>query len=409
MQTLFRNARVFNGTDAECRENIDVLIEDGYIREVSARPLRISAARVIDVQQRTLMPGLIDAHVHAYASDVSVQRLEAQGHTYRAAHASRMLGHALNCGFTTVRDVGGGDFGLAQTLLDGLIRGPRFFYAGHALSMTGGHGDFRPGHEEEGMCACGATTCIARVADGLDEVIHAARDELRRGAHCIKIMASGGVASPTDPIWMNQYREDEIRAVVEETTQRQTYTAAHCHPASAIRRCAQLGVRSIEHGTLIDRETADFVASTGAFIVPTLVIIYTLKEQGGKLGFPAASQKKVDKVFRHALEGLEHMRQAGVKVAFGTDLLGSLYVEQCREFNLRREVFTPIEILRQATSVAADLMMQADRLGCVAPGACADLLVVEGNPLEDLALLANHGRHLRVIMRAGELIKNDLS
>jgi imidazolonepropionase-like amidohydrolase len=250
---------------------------------------------------------------------------------------------------------------------------------------------------------------VCRIADGIDAVVHAARDELRRGAHCIKIMASGGVASPTDPIWMNQYREDEIRAVVEETTQRRTYTAAHCHPASSIRRCVQCGVRSIEHGTLIDPDTAQYVASAGAFIVPTMAIIFALKEHGRRLGFPPASQAKVESIYQHALQGMDYMRKAGVKIAFGTDLLGQLYVEQCREFQLRREVFTPLEILRQATSVSADLLMQAGKLGCVAPGAHADLLVVDGDPLEDVALLAADGRHLRVIMRGGELIKNELS
>jgi imidazolonepropionase-like amidohydrolase len=409
MQTLFRNANLFNGIDAECTGGADVLVEDGLIREVSDRPLQSAAAQVIDVQGRTLMPGLIDAHVHVYASDVNVQRLEAHGEAYRTAHAIRMLGHALACGFTTVRDVGGGDYGLAQALAEGLVRGPRFLYAGRILSMTGGHGDFRPAHEAEGACACAAMNSICRVADGPDEVTHAARDELRRGAHCIKIVASGGVASPTDPIWMNQYREDEIRAVVEETNQRRTYTAAHCHPATSIRRCVEYGVRSIEHGTLIDSETAQYVAATGAFIVPTMVIIFSLMEHGRRLGFPAASQSKVENVFKHALQGMDHMRQAGVKIAFGTDLLGALYLEQCREFTLRREVFTPLEILRQATSTAADLLLQTGKLGCVAAGAHADLLVVEGNPLEDIALLAADGRNLRVIMRAGELIKNELS
>jgi imidazolonepropionase-like amidohydrolase len=207
---------------------------------------------------------------------------------------------------------------------------------------------------------------------------------------------------------MNQYREDEIRAVVEETTQRRSYTAAHCHPPSAIRRCAQYGVRSIEHGTLIDPETAGFVASTGAFIVPTMAIIFALKEHGPRLGFPAASQAKVEVVYQQALQGMEHMRQAGVKIGFGTDLLGQLYVDQCREFALRREVFSPVEILRQATSITADLMMLTDQIGCVKAGAHADLLVVEGDPLEDITLLGADGRNLRVIMRAGELIKNEL-
>lgn len=408
MQILFRGARVFDGIHSECAEGVDVLVQDGLIREVSDRPLQSTQAQVIEVRGRTLMPGLIDGHVHVYASDINVQRLEANGPAYRTAHAIRMLGHALDCGFTTVRDVGGGDHSLARALTEKLVRGPRFFYAGRVLSMTGGHGDFRAAHEESAACACEAVNSISRITDGMDSVIHAARDELRRGAHCIKIMASGGVASPTDPIWMNQYREDEIRAVVEETSQRRTYTAAHCHPASAIQRCAQYGVRSIEHGTLIDSETARFVASTGAFIVPTMAIIFALKEHGPRLGFPPVSQAKVEVAYQQALQGMEHMRQAGVKVGFGTDLLGQLYVDQCREFALRREVFSPLEILRQATSITADLMMQTDQIGCIKPGAHADLLVVEGDPLQDINLLGADGRHLRVIMRGGEIVKNEL-
>ncbi|HEY4366635.1 MAG TPA: amidohydrolase family protein [Steroidobacteraceae bacterium] len=408
-QTLFRNARVFNGSDAECPEGVDVLVEDGLIREVSDVPLQAAAATVIDAKGRTLMPGMIDAHVHAYACDVNVQRLEALGATYRAAHATRMLGHALDSGFTTVRDVGGGDYSLAQTLADGLIRGPRYFYSGRILSMTGGHGDFRPAHEADAVCGCRATNSLCRIADGVDEMIQAAREELRRGAHCIKITASGGVASPTDPIWMNQFREDEIRAVVEETTQRRTYTAAHCHSASAIRRCVEFGVHSIEHGTLIDLETAQYVASMGAFIVPTMAIIFALQQHGKQLGFPPASQAKVEIVHQQALAGMDYMRQAGAKIGFGTDLLGKLYVEQCKEFLLRREVFTPLEILRQATSISAELMMQAGQIGCVKPGAHADLLVVEGDPLKDIALLAANGRNLPVIMRGGEIVKNELS
>ena len=408
MQVLFRGARVFNGSDAQCAEGIDVLVEDGMIREVSDRPLQSTAAQVIEVRGRTLMPGLIDGHVHVYTSDLNLQRMEAQGDAYRTAHAIRMLGHALDCGFTTVRDVGGGDYSLGRALADKLVRGPRFFYSGRILSMTGGHGDLRAAHEASTACGCEAVNSVARIADGIDAVIHAARDELRRGAHCIKIMASGGVASPTDPIWMNQYREDEIRAVVEETTQRRSYTAAHCHPASAIRRCAQYGVRSIEHGTLIDPEVARFVASTGAFIVPTMAIIFALKEHGPRLGFPPASQAKVEVAYQQALQGMEHMRQAGVKIGFGTDLLGQLYTDQCREFALRREVFSPIEILRQATSITADLMMLTDQIGCVKPGAYADLLVVDGDPLDDITLLGADGRNLRVIMRAGEIIKNEL-
>ncbi len=405
---LFKNARVFDGHSADCPGGMNVLVEGGLIREVSDKPIRAGEARVFDVAGRTLMPGLIDAHMHAYASDVNVQRIEEQGSAYRTAHAVRMLGHALDCGFTTLRDVGGGDYSLARAIGEGIVRSPRFFYSGKVMSMTGGHGDMRQQHEAaqyHSMCSCGHFNSFAKIADGVDECVRATREELRQGAHCIKIMGSGGVASPTDPIWMNQYREDEIRAIVLECTERRTYVAAHCHPASAVRRCVEFGVRSIEHGTLIDDETARFVASKGAYIVPTMVTIFALVELGRQLGFPPQSMEKAEFAFKEALTGMDRMRKAGVKVGYGTDLLGSLYVRQCREFTIRSDVFTPLELLRQATSVNAELMMMKGQLGCIAPGALADLLVVDGDPLKDIGLLADDGRKLAVIVRAGEVVK----
>ena len=411
MPLLIKNARIFDGTNAECAEGMYLRVAEGVIAEICSRAIHPAGARVLDVGGRTVMPGLIDAHLHAYCSDVSMQKIEAIGEPYRTAHAIRMLGHALDCGFTTVRDIGGGDYSLAKAIADGLVRAPRFYYAGKILSMTGGHGDFRPleqkPHQHE-VCSCGIVNWACRVADGVDACIHATRDELRQGAHCIKIMGSGGVASPTDPIWMNQYREDEIRAIVNECTERRTYVAAHCHPAGAIRRCVEFGVRSIEHGTLIDDDTAKFVAERGAYIVPTMVVIFSLVEMGRELGFPAASQEKAEYASKQALSGMDKMRRAGVKVGFGTDLLGSTYVQECREFTIRSEVFSPIELLRQATSINAELMMQQGKLGCIAPGAHADLLVVDGDPLKDISLLAANGKSLRLIVRGGEVVKDEL-
>lgn len=408
---LFKNARVFDGESADCPEGMQVLVEGGVIRELSTQPIKAEEAQVIDVGGRTLMPGLIDAHIHAYASDVSVQKVDLAGDPYRTAHAIRMLGFLLDCGFTTVRDIGGGDYSLWRAIEDRLIRAPRFFYAGKIISMTGGHGDFRQMNESghtHGYCSCGSFNTVAVIADGVDECIKAVREELRRGAHCIKIMGSGGVASPTDPIWMNQYREDEIRAIVNETTERRTYTAAHCHPTNAVRRSVDFGVRCIEHGTLMDEETACYVAQRGAFVVPTMVIIFALVEMGKKLGFPPQSQEKAEFAFNQAIAGMEHMRKAGVNVGFGTDLLGETYVQQCREFSIRKQVFSSLEILRQATSVNAEILMQKDKLGCIKPGAHADLLVVDGDPLRDIELLAASGKNLRIIMKGGELVRNEL-
>jgi imidazolonepropionase-like amidohydrolase len=207
---------------------------------------------------------------------------------------------------------------------------------------------------------------------------------------------------------MSQYREDEIRAVVHETHARRTYTAAHCHPAESIRRCAELGVRSIEHGTLIDEPTANFVAKSGSFVVPTMVIIFALQELGRALGLPPASQEKLQSVFDAALKSLEILKKAGVKLGFGTDLLGKLYTQQCRELELRARVFTPVDVLRQATSLSAELMKFQGQLGCIAPDAYADLLVVDGDPLKNIKLLTADGAHLKLIMRAGEIVKNEL-
>jgi len=408
---LFRNARIFDGKSDKCPDGMSVLVEGNLIREVSDRPVKSKNARVIDVGGRTLMPGLIDAHMHAYASDVNMFKVESSGTAYRTAHAVKMLGFQLDCGFTTVRDIGGGDYSLAKAISDGLIRAPRFLYAGKVLSMTGGHGDMRKQDElpdYKAMCSCGVFNSFAKIADGVDECTRATREELRQGAHCIKIMGSGGVASPTDPIWMNQYREDEIRAIVNECTERRTYASAHCHPASAVRRCVEFGVRSIEHGTLIDDETARFVAKSDSYIVPTLVIIFALVELGKKLGFPPESQVKAQYAFNQALSGLEKMRKAGVKVGYGTDLLGTTVVQQCREFTLRREVFKPVELLRQATSVNAELMMMEGKIGCVKAGAFADLIVVDGDPLKDINLVAADGKKLSVILRDGQIIKNKL-
>ncbi len=408
---LLENARIFDGFNEDCAEGMSVLVADGMIREISDKPIKAKDAKSVDVGGKTLMPGLIDLHIHAYASDVAVQKIDIADSPYRTAHAVRMLGHALDCGYTTVRDIGGGDWSLWRAIQEKLIRAPRFFYAGKILSMTGGHGDMRQisdSQHNHGYCSCGSFNSLCVVADGVDECLKAVREELRRGAHCIKIMGSGGVASPTDPIWMNQYREDEIRAIVGECTERRTYVSAHCHPASAVRRSIEYGVRVIEHGTLIDAETAAFVAEQGAYIVPTMSIIEALVELGPKLGFPPQSQDKAMIAWAGALEGLDHMRSAGVKVGFGTDLLGETYDRQCREFIIRGKVFSPLEILRQATSMSAEILMEQDRLGCIKPEAHADLLVVDGDPLKDINLLAQDGGKLGLIMRGGEIVKNKL-
>jgi imidazolonepropionase-like amidohydrolase len=410
---ILENARLFDGTSENLREGVSVAVEGEVIKEVSNRAIKGPNARRIDLAGRTLMPGLIDLHIHAYICGFNSRESSGSGRAYQAAFAAKMLGHSLDCGFTTLRDIGGGDWSLARALSAGLIRGPRFFYVGKMLSMTGGHGDSRPmsveGHSPGAeICNCGQVHSLTVIADGVDQCIQAAREQFRRGAHAIKIMAGGGALSPADPLWMNQYREDEIRAIVEECRQRRTYVSAHVSTADGIRRCVEFGVRCIEHGHFIDDETAAYVVERGAYVVPTLAVIYAMSDIRDELGISDEMLEKLDYHAKEAYGGLERMRKAGISVGFGTDLLGKTYVRQCTEFTLRREVFTPIEILRQATSMGAEILQMKGKLGCVAPDAFADLIVVDGDPTKDIGLLAQDGRALSMIMRNGELVKNKL-
>ena len=407
---IFRGARVFDGDSADLHEQ-NVVVEGDRIIDVSpAMPDGDEETQIVDCAGRVLMPGLIDAHVHVYAFTVNIGRAVQAPLSYAAHFAAQFMQSSLDRGFTTLRDVGGADVGLASAIKDGLLtRVPRLFYGGRVLSQTGGHGDFRPGDhalDSDDYCGCaGRVDVLAVIADGVDAVRRAVREEFRRGASHVKLMASGGVASPTDPLDKCQYSEEEIRAAVEEADRRGAYIAAHCHPAEAIRRAAVLGIRSIEHATLIDKATADLVAEKGAFTVPTMAIAAALVDEGEKLGFPPVSMAKLRKLSDRALAGLEIMKQAGVKMAFGTDLLGALHVRQSTEFALRGQVLPAIDILRSACSIGAELLGQTGQLGCIRPQACADLLVLEGNPLEDISILAQGGESLSVIMTNGQFHK----
>ena len=386
-----------------------MVVEDGRIKEVADGAVRAPAdAERVACAGRTLMPGLIDAHFHALLVELTVPPLDDMPASLLYQLARRSLEGALSRGFTTVRDAGGADLGLAMAVERGLIAGPRIFFSGRGLSQTGGHGDMRSQTRFE-PCGCAAYHGpITQVADGVDAVRKAAREELRKGATQIKMMVSGGVLSPTDPLWMDQYSDEEIRVGVEEAATRRTYVMAHAHTANASRRCAELGVRSIEHGTQIDAEAAEAVAAAGAFVVPTLVTIFAMIESGAELGLPKVYADKLQGLGDEGLRSLEVCRAAGVPMGFGTDLLGPLQDRQSQEFLIRSEVLAPVDVLRSATSINAALVQRPGELGTIAPGAVADILVVDGDPLGDLGLLQEQGRHIPVIMKEGRFCKNAL-
>ena len=407
---LFRNVKLLDPGKDELLGGHEVLVEGGVIREVSDRPIQPAGATLIDGGGRTLMPGLIDCHVHVFLSELNIQNLEHVPLTLMTARAAELMRGMIDRGFTTVRDTGGADWGIKAAVEGGLLQGPRLFISGRAIGPTGGHSDSRRRTDGGAPCGCcNALVFTMALADGPDEVRRSAREQMRQGADQVKIMMSGGVASPYDPLDSLQYSPGEVAAVVEEAQAFGRYVCAHAYTPEAITRAMQGGVRTIEHGNLIDEPAARLMADNGAFLVANLVTYHAMKERAAQLGMSADMLAKNDVVLEAGYRSLEICKRAGVPVAYGSDLLGPLQEEQSREFLIRGEVMKPIEVIRSATTVAARVLRREGTLGVIAPGALADLLVVDGNPLLDLGLFQKQGAHLAAIMKGGAFHKNLLS
>src|SRR5437868_8164136 len=393
----------------ELRGGHELLVEGERIREVSGRPIKAPDAATIDCGGRTLMPGLIDSHVHVVLSEVSLPRLENVPLTLMTARAAVLMRGMLDRGFTSVRDTGGADWGLKEATDKWLLPGPRLFIAGKALGPTGGHSDGRRRTDHGTRChCCGALHFAMGLADGVAEVRKAVREEMRQGNDQVKIMMSGGVASPYDPLDSLQFSLEEVAAAVEEAHAFGRYVCAHAYTVEAITRAAHAGVRTIEHGNLIDEASAGLMASKGMFLIANLVTYFEMKKHAAEYGMNSDMLAKNDLVIDGALKSLEICKRHGVPVAYGTDLLGQLQVAQSEEFLLRAQVLSPAEIIRSATTIGAQVTRMEGKLGCLKPGAFADLLVVDGDPLKNLKLLAGEGQHLSVIMKAGRFHKNRL-
>jgi imidazolonepropionase-like amidohydrolase len=403
---VFYNASLFDGHTPHLRENHSVVVEDSRIVEVREGKASVSGDEMLDVGGRTLMPGLIDLHTHPCLNDVVAARAFTTRTEIVALHAARVLRRSLMAGFTTLRDAGGTDPIYLKAMQMDLLEGPRLYPAGRFITMTGGHGDMRDPDSPGIRSCCGIVQDrFAAVADGPEEVRKAVREELRRGARQIKLFVSGGAMSPTGSVDQLQYTEEEIRSAVETAEAQRSYVMAHCHPDGAIERASKCGVRSVEHCSFITEKTALKLVERGTYAVPTMAVLKGLQEEMEALGLPQVSREKMRGAWEPMLRSMEILKRTGVKVGLGSDVCGQLSARQCSEFTLRAEIFSSYEILVSATSMAAEILRETDRLGVVAPGAHADLIVVDADPLKDIRVLDRGGANLPVIMKAGHFHK----
>ncbi len=398
---VLRNARVFDSVNGVILPAGTVVVADGRIASVTVGDITVSVADSVDLKGRIVLPGFIDCHVHVTAVHHDVWALSQQPPSYITAQARHILEGMLLRGFTTVRDAAGADYGVQLAIERGFLRGPRLFIAGAPISQTGGHADIRPRGVKEFLCTCAGLGLFPAIADGVPEVRRAVREQLRHGANQIKIMAGGGVASPTDPIDGTQYSLDEITAACEEAAAANTYVMAHAYSPRSITRAVLCGVRSIEHGNLLDEPTAKVMKSHGAFLVPTLATYAVLGDEGARLGWSAEMLGKLDRVKDAGTRAIAIAKAEGIPIAFGTDLLGAMHTHQSIEWRLRASVQTPVEILQSATSVAAKLLNQVGKLGVIAAGAHADLLVMDGDPTADITVLCDPDKAIVGVMKAG--------
>jgi imidazolonepropionase-like amidohydrolase len=405
--TMLRNACVLDAAAGIRSDAQSVVIENDRIVEIGPGLKAPADATVLDVGGRTVMPGLIDVHTHPAVVDHEIFDMAEWPPSYIAARASKALEGMLYRGFTSIRDVGAGELGLARAIEEGLFTGPRLFYGGKQLSQTGGAGDWRPPSRrvyDDNYY----TPALGVICDGVPEVRRAVREEVRRGAHHIKVYLSGAVDSPSDRLDSTQFSMEELLAIVEEATAANIYVAGHAYTSRAINRGLEAGVRSIEHGNLMDESSIPLFHEHGAFYVPTIVTYHGLAARARTGQLPADIESKLREVIDGAIGALAMAHAAELQIVYGTDLFADMHDLQLQEFVIRSEVQPPADLIRSATTTAARLLQREGELGVVAPGALADLLVIDGDPLADIGVLTTPVQNLKLIMKGGQLFKNEL-
>ena len=418
--TLFQNVRIFDGKSAALSAPSNLLVRGNTIERISVNPITVDTntkVLVISADGRVLMPGLIDAHWHAFMAATSQMLLMTADFSYVHLLAARQAEATLMRGFTTVRDCGGPVFGLKRAIDEGVMIGPRIYPSGAFISQTSGHGDFRFSFEVPrppgGPLSHSEVEGIAAIADSPDEVRLRAREQLRQGASQIKLMAGGGVNSPHNPIESTQYTEAEIRAAVEAAENWGTYVTVHAYTPRAIRQAVAAGVKCIEHGHLIDEPTAKLLADKG--------IWWSLQpltyDEDVFARMDPVSQRKAQEIWAGTDNAYKLAKKYNVKTAFGTDILFDAGAASRQGAYLAKMVrwYTPAEALKMATGDNGELMALSGfinpypgKLGVVEEGALADLLLVDGNPLENIKLVEDPGKNFLVIIKDGTIYKNTL-
>ena len=406
------NTSLIDVVEGSTKSGAYIFIEQGKISKIEfskGQSIDVDGDeyQIIDGTGKFVTPGLIDNHVHmaSVTGELDLGKLMTMPKSVALLRVRYTMEASLARGFTTVRDCGGIEGFFKTAVNDGSIVGPRLITCGHAISQTGGHGDLRPGSLPASAfesCSCHYGQ-VGVIADGVGECYRAAREEFRRGADFIKMMAGGGVASPTDKITNLQFCHDEIKALVEVAGTYHTYVTAHAYTPEAIQTCIKIGVKGIEHGNLLDEETAELMAELGCYLTPTLVTYKIMaSDQFGNFLGPVNKQKNAE-VLNQGIEALRIAQNKGVKICYGSDLLGPLAGYQTQEFFIRGKVQTAQEVLLSATVTPAEMNGLSDKLGQIKPGFIADLLMMNSNPLEDIAVLDEPETNLVLVMKEGRI------
>jgi imidazolonepropionase-like amidohydrolase len=411
MDTLvLKNATVINGTGSPPIPNGSAVVEGERIKEVlPGPPGRIPPdATVIDCRHQTLLPGLIDAHIHVGAVEANIMEQQRRHYTSMLVIRSlKIIKETLDQGFTTARDAGGADPGFREAVRLGYIQGPRLFVAGYPLSQTGGHGDSRLPTEMFSPLEYLAGVAT-RICDGVDQVRRVAREQLRSGVDHLKVMAGGGAMSPSDEIDTSQYSVEELKAAVEEAKAVGTYVMGHVYSSRSILNCTAAGVRTLEHGNLLDEEAARAIKSTGAFLVPTLVTYEVTPRLGKDLGIPENNIRKMIEARDRGMEALTIAHRVGVKIASGSDLLGPMQTYKGMELELKSRVLGPMGAIVASTKTNAELLRKEKDLGTIETGKLADFILLDGDPLKDMTLFQQYQEKITLIIQGGRIYKNIL-